>query len=119
MSAAEYRKLMDGETLVNTSLHEGWLTTSVGFCFFTEDPEEAIHWLSGCCDPEYCVTMEIPDALLKPSVGHYRNPHGGVMDKVEFCTVQYSLKNVRILSVTEKYRDRAELRKLLMEAGII
>ena len=119
MSAAEYGKLMAGETLENYSLHREWLSTSVGFCFFTEDPEEAIHWLSGITDPEYCVTMEIPDLLLRESVGHYRNPSGGTMNKVEYCLQTYSLKTVSILAVTEKYRDRAVLRKLLRMAGML
>ena len=119
MSEQEYRSLMAGKLLVNTSQHEGWLTNSVGFCFFVEDPEEAIHWLSGITDPEYCVTMEIPSTMLIQSVGHYRNPAGGVMDKVEWCTTEYSLKNVTVLSATDKYRDRAELRKLLRMAGVL
>ena len=119
MSEGEYLKLLSGEMLYNDSRHEGWLTTSVGFCFFTEDPDDAIHWLSGVTDPEYCVTMEIDERCLKKSVGHYRNPDGGAIDKTEYSCIFYSLKTARILNVTEKYRDRAELRKMLRELGVL
>ena len=76
MSDTEYECLMAGASLMNGTIHgnHGQATTSVGFCFFTEDPDKAIHWLSGCCDPEWCVTMEFSDGYLKESEATYRDP---------------------------------------------
>lgn len=118
MSELEYRRLISGETLHNESCHEGWLTSSVGFCFFTEDPDEAIHWLSGVTFPDYCVTMEVRPEYLRQSVGHYRNPEGGTMEKAEYCMTSYSLKTVMVVAVTDRYRDRAELRRVLIALGV-
>ena len=63
MSDLEYQRLMAGETLTNTTVHaaEGRKSRSVGFCFFTESPEEAIHWLSFNVSTDWCVTFDIPD----------------------------------------------------------
>ena len=76
MSDAEYEVLKAGKRLINCTVHsdKNRKTTSVGFCFFTEDPAEAIHWLSGCCDPDWCVTMEFPDDYLSESKATYRDP---------------------------------------------
>lgn len=55
MSEAEYNKLMNGETLTNFKNHhetDGKKSTSVGFCFFAEQPNEAIHWLRGIVDTD-------------------------------------------------------------------
>ena len=76
MSDLEYQRLMDGETLTNTTVHaaEGRKSRSVGFCFFTESPEEAIHWLSFNVSTDWCVTFDIPDNLLQKSRARYRDP---------------------------------------------
>ena len=58
MSDAEYEVLLAGGKLMNGTVHgDRNKSTSVGFCFFTEDPDKAIHWLSGCCYPDWCVTL--------------------------------------------------------------
>jgi len=119
MSADEYNKLMAGEVLTNNDRHEGWLTTSIGFCFFVEPPDEAIHWLGGVTFPDYCVTMEINAMHLRPSMGHYRNPAGGTMNKVEYCTTSYSLQTVTVLHVTDEWRERADMRRALIALGIL
>ena len=119
MSEVEYNMLMQGAQLRNDNRHEGFLTTSVGFCFFTEPPDEAIHWLSGCCDPERCVTMEIDRSHLQTAIGHYRNPKGGKMNIVECCCTTYSLKIAKVLSVTDKYKELADARRLLRMFGLI
>ena len=126
MSEAEYDCLISGAKLMNATDHSksGHKTDSVGFCFFTEDPEEAIHWLSGCTYPDKCVTMEIPDSMLKESYGIYRDPKkddlksgpvvGGnrpTMRKREYCLTSYSINDVRILSVTDRYVLYAHLRR--------
>lgn len=128
MSEAEYDCLISGAKLMNSTDHgrQGHKTDSVGFCFFTEDPDEAIHWLSGCTYPDCCVTMDFPDELLRESYGIYRDPKrdnllkpapsGGrpTMRKREYCTTCYSLsQGVKVISMTRKYADMAQLRRLL------
>ena len=51
MSDAEYEVLTAGGRLMNGTDHgaSGNKSTSIGFCFFSEDPEVAVHWLSGIC----------------------------------------------------------------------
>ena len=117
MSREEYDLLMAGETLRNTTDHgaDGNKTESVGFCFFEEDPAEAIEWLSFLVDAQYCVTMEVPDDLVRESKGRYRDvdedEKRGLYDEVpmlwrkEYCTTEYSLSQVRILFVTQEYED--------------
>lgn len=136
MSEAEYECLVAGGKLLNATDHareRGQKTTSVGFCFFIEDPDEAIHWLSGGCYPDLCVTMEVPDHLLRESVGTYRDPQqddltkgpvlGGnrpTMQKREYCCIQYSLADgVKVLAVTDKYKQYAEIRRGLQSLGLM
>ena len=134
MSEAEYDCLISGAKLMNATDHSksGHNTNSVGFCFFTEDPDEAIHWLNGPANPELCVTMEIPDTLLRESYGFYRDPtrdnlhspvpNGGIprMRKTEYCTTQYSLADgVRVIASTDRYRHYAELRNFLIQIGML
>lgn len=115
MSMREYYALLAGKPLHNDTNHgaAGHKTDSVGFCFFPEEPDEAIHWLSFIVDADVCVTMEIPDSLLCKSKGRYRDvekDNGSLFDAVpmlwrtEYCLTDYSLQSVRILSVTDKYR---------------
>lgn len=126
MSEAEYDCLISGAKLMNATDHSksGRKTDSVGFCFFLDDPDEAIHWLSGCTYPDKCVTMEIPDSMLRESYGIYRDPKkddlkrgpvvGGnrpTMRKREYCLTSYSINDVRILSVTDRYAKYAHLRR--------
>lgn len=64
MSAEEYRRLVNGQLLVNESKHKGFRSESRGFCFTTDEPKEAIRYLSGNVDTAYCVTMDIPESTL-------------------------------------------------------
>ena len=75
MSKREYDALMAGKQLVNTIDHgaQGERSSSIGFCFFPEEPSEAIHWLSFIVDADFCVTMEIPGHLVTASKGRYRD----------------------------------------------
>lgn len=126
MSAAECAALIKGDLLTNITEHaeRGQRTTSVGFCFFPEDPDEAIHWLSGCTFPDYCVTLDIPDYMLQESEGIYRDPkrddlskplgrNRPTMTKKEYCLQRYSLRGhqIRLLNVTDKYYGYAILRR--------
>lgn len=116
MSMREYNALMAGEELHNDTIHktEGLKSTSVGFCFFTEDPEEAIHWLSFLVDADACVTLVIPQELLSETQGRYRDVEKDkgntlldavpMMWRTEYCLTDYSLQTVRVISMTEKYR---------------
>lgn len=133
MSDAEYNVLIAGGRLMNATNHgsDGHRTDSVGFCFFIEDPDEAIHWLSGCTYPDWCVTMEIPDNLLRESYGIYRDPsrdnlhavapRGGrpTVRRREYCLTSYSLQEVRIISATPRFSYYADLRRYFERLGIL
>lgn len=135
MSEAEYECLIAGGRLMNATDHHrerGQKTDSVGFCFFPEDPDEAIHWLSGCTYPDCCVTLDIPDDLLRESYGTYRDPSrddlmqpapsGGrpTMRKREYCLTSYSLADgIRVISMTDKYADYAQIRRDFMKLGLM
>jgi len=46
-------------------------TDSVGFCFFPEDPDDAIRWLSGIVNDDVCVTFDVPEDKVRVSRGRY------------------------------------------------
>ena len=118
MSRKELAALMSGKKLVNNTDHkkEGLRTTSVGFCFFTEDPDEAVHWLSGIVCLECCVTMEVDDDYLVESYGVYvdisKDDPSLPLDQIpsikrkEYCRSRYSIDDVKLLNVTCKYESR-------------
>lgn len=124
MSEAEYECLIAGGKLMNATDHHrerGEKSTSRGFCFFPEDPEDAIHWLFGIVSTDWCVTLDIPDNLLRESNATYRDPDKDPYDpkkhtwidvlfmpipeieRKEYCLTEYSLQVVRILNATDKY----------------
>ena len=120
MSEKEYKALLTGKIITNNTIHarKGFKTTSKGFCFFTQDPDEAVHWLSGIVDMDYCVTFEIEEKLLARTQGKYADGEkfdpAKVMhigDKIEYivkqeyCRFWYCLDIVKILSVSTKYRN--------------
>lgn len=134
MSEREYEALMAGEVLTNTTDHgaRGQKTDSVGFCFFAEQPDEAIHWLSGCTYPDRCVTMEISDGLLTESYGTYRDPKRDdlfatpigaprpTMRKREYCLQRYQRGHgVQVISSTDRYHEYADIRRSLVALGIM
>ena len=117
MSAEEWRRLQAGQLLVNESKHRGFRSESRGFCFTTDDPKEAIHYLSGNIDTDVCVTMEVPDGMLRKTKAIYRDtksdlnptmlptslndvPH---VEKTEYCCTRYSLDKVRVISSTTEF----------------
>lgn len=122
MSTKEYLALLEGKELINQVNHHKKFkkrTSSIGFCFFTEPPDEAVHWLSGIVDLDYCVTMDVPDGFLLKSWGMYLDDEHVDLSKPmnyedlmksakflkrdEYCRCRYSLKDVKILAVTDKY----------------
>lgn len=137
MSEREFEAYMKGKTMRNGTKHGGnCKSTSVGFCFFPEEPEEAYRWLSGIVCDDVCVTFEVPENKVKKSVGTYCNPDksdnsiGAVledifdylmgedmknavsMEKVEYCCNTYSRKDFKLVKFTysEKCKERQQLR---------
>lgn len=127
MSSTEYEKLIAGGKLTNTTDHHkerGNKTTSVGFCFFPEDPDKAIHWLSGIVNTEVCVTFDINESLLTESTATYRDSEkdniegmsfldliflpAPRIERKEYCMTEYSLKVAKVLSATTEYHDYFE-----------
>ena len=115
MSSLEYQRLMRGDQLRNFDTHIACATDSIGFCFFVEDPFDAIHWLSGIVDCDYCVTMDIPDKMLIKSFATYLNPSTeGRMRKKEYCLTNYCKDDVRIVKVySEEFRKYSYLTRLM------
>lgn len=122
MSRSEYEQLVAGKELYNNTNHhkkDQKRTNSVGFCFFMEDPDQAVHWLCGIVDLEMCVTMEVPDGWGVRSWGLYLDEEASDLSKpmnyqefmreakwkkrTEICRCRYSTKQVRIISATDKY----------------
>ena len=112
MSAKEYEALMAGQPLHNETNHgaKGVKSTSIGFCFFTENPDKAIHWLSGLVTTDWLVEMEIPDEMLNESKGRYcdvdRDTGFGMppmMWRKEYCLTDYQLSQVKILDTSDRY----------------
>lgn len=116
MSDKEYQRLLAGKTLTNTTVHaaNGCKSTSVGFCFFTEPPEEAIHWLSFNVTTEWCVTFDIPDQLFTKSMAHYRDPEKDKWGapasiwRTEWCLQKYSIRTARIVKADDQWAMYAE-----------
>ena len=116
MSDIEYRLLMCGDTLTNTTNHaaKGQRSTSIGFCFFTEEPDKAIHWLSTIVSTDWCVTFDIPVQLLTKSKAHYRDPeydsfeHPTSIWRTEWCLQEYSIGTVRVIKADDQWAHYEE-----------
>jgi len=126
MSDKEYQRLIAGETLTNHTQHNlnGWATTSIGFCFFTEPPHEAIHWLSFIVDTDWCVTFDIPDNMLTEAKAKYHKVDKDTERKplidptscwrTEYCLTKYSIRQVKIINATDEYESYGqEIKNLL------
>lgn len=126
-SIKEYQKYMAGEVLTNDTDHHrlrGDASTAKGFCFFTENPEEAKHWLSGIVDFDYCLTFFVPDEKVNPCKGRYPNwikpgIKDGVIYRKEFCTSSYDNKSFRLLNVSTRFRSYAPLARFLKHLRLI
>lgn len=131
MSDKEYKSLMAGDTLNNTTNHaaKGQSSTSVGFCFFTEEPDKAIHWLSTIVSTDWCVTFDIPDQMLTKARGCYRDPERDKWPledtariwRTEWCLQQYSIHTVRIVKADDqwaKYVENME-KKIVEQLGLL
>lgn len=118
-SAKEYEAYCRGDLLVNTKDHSqsrGTASTSIGFCFFEEDPEEAKVWLSGIVDFDYCITVEVFDSEVVKSRGRYlSSDKTHLMHKTEYCCKSYDNARFRLIEATTKYRTYAPNHALLKE----
>ena len=137
MSEREFEAYTKGKTMRNDTKHgESAKTTSVGFCFFPEEPEEAHRWLRGIVCDDVCVTFDVPEDKVKKSVGTYNDPDksdnsiGAVlmdifdhfmgnemknivyMEKVEYCCKRYSRKDFKLVKFT--YSEKCQERKRLI-----
>ena len=115
MSEQEYERLMAGEVLVNKTVHrdEGSASNAVGFCFFAEEPEQAIRWLKGTCCTDVLVTFEVPEDFMHRRSAYYRNPDIPPPDDIlpenrvprcDYCCERYSRAQCRPIAHTAEYR---------------
>ncbi len=122
-SAKEFEAYRRGDLLVNNTNHSikrGSASTSIGFCFFKEDPEEAKHWLSGIVDFDVCITVEVYDSDVIKSKGRYGTKDlQGAIIKDEYCCKTYDNYRFRLIEYTTKYSSYApnhsELKKMYPE----
>ncbi len=115
MSELEYERLMAGEVLVNKTVHRrnGQDSDAVGFCFFSEEPEQAVHWLKGACCTDVLVTFDVPDGFMHSRTAYYRNPNvkppydllpENRVPRIDYCCEQYSSAQCRPVAHTTKFR---------------
>lgn len=138
MSEQEFNQFRQGELLENDTDHRknGGHTDSVGFCFFPEEPDDAIRWLSGIVTEDVCATFDVPDHLVTKSRGTYCDPdksdnsfgavlvdiylammgrgmEGDVMmDKTEYCCTAYSARDFKLLSFEYSKRVKEQRRQI-------
>lgn len=130
MSEREFNAYQNGETLRNETdwRKNGKHTASVGFCFFTDDPDDAIHWLRGIVTDDVCVTFDVPNDKVVKSSGIYCDneksdnslgalfedmlaafageemPNVVKMERTEYCCTEYSNRDFRLVGY--KYSSR-------------
>lgn len=118
-SMKEFEAYQRGDMLINNTDHRvkrGNATSSVGFCFFVEDPEEAKHWLSGIVDFDYCITVEVDESDVRKSWGRYADSKlEKAMIKEEYCSKSYDNYRFRLLDATTKYSTYAPNHSLLKQ----
>lgn len=118
-SKKEFEAYQRGDMLINNTDHRvkrGNATSSVGFCFFVEDPEEAKHWLSGIVDFDYCITVEVDESDVRKSWGRYADSKlEKAMIKEEYCSKSYDNYRFRLLDATTKYSTYAPNHSLLKQ----
>ncbi len=126
-SREEFDKYMAGEKLTNHTDHSkkrGTATTSTGFCFFTEDPDEAKHRLSGIVDFDVCLTVEADRRKVKRTKGRYADHSqpifsGACVMMDEYCTPEYDRDAFKLVGYTDAYADYAPGPKKLREMFLL
>lgn len=117
-SQKEFEAYKRGEVLSNPTNHSvkrGGASTSVGFCFFPENPERAKHWLSGIVDFDVCITVEVNPSDVVQSRGRYLGAKKRVVYKKEYCTVEYDNRRFKLIDATTKYSTYAPNHSLLKQ----
>lgn len=113
MSDLELSRYNAGETLTNHTNHRrsGNDSDAVGFCFFAEDPEEAVHWLSGTCCTDNLVTFEVPDGYMHTANAYYRDTRYPLTDtsqpkklRTDYCCTSYNRDTLHILDSSTRFR---------------
>lgn len=107
-SQCELDKYLSGETLTSDKDHyrggKGG-STSVGFCFTTDEPHAAWRYLKGIVTAEVCIVIDIDKKHLRKSTGKYVDYSAGIgyksCLKTEYCTREYSKQNSRLLKVID------------------
>ena len=138
MSEQEFDAYQAGKVLKNETNHRknGEHSDSVGFCFFPEQPDEAIHWLRGIVCTDVCVTFDVPDDKVVKSRGTYcdndasDNSWGAIfediiaamqgeemknavkMEKTEYCCTRYDKKTFKLIDF--RYSKTILLQKELL-----
>lgn len=114
MSAAEYEAYSRGETLHNNTIHRenGSRSTSVGFCFFPEDPDDAKHWLSSLVDMDVCLTVDVPGELITEAnraKGRYADyssdDFNASVIRREYCFREYDRERFREVEASTAFAD--------------
>ena len=124
MSRKEWDAFQDGKVLINETDHykggkDG--STSVGFCFTEDSPEDAWVYLSGVVDADVCATFEFPDGYLRKSSGVYadHSEGAGFFDKVvktEWCCVKYHRSIAKVVDVIDPFKgDGYKVAKKIIE----
>lgn len=138
MSEHEFDQFRQGELLENDTDHrkDGADTDSVGFCFFPEEPDDAIRWLSGIVTDDVCATFDVPDHLVTKSRGTYCDPDKSdnsfgamladiysammgwgmegtvMMEKTEYCCTAYSARDFKLLRFEYSKRVKEQRRQI-------
>ena len=117
MSLQEFFRFIDGDILKNTTQHFMYNNTSSrGFCFLNlaeYKPEEAYHFLFGLIDSQICAVFETDVKNVRQTWGKYHKPTKNYNDilnipislllggnsflATEYCTIEYSNKNFKLL----------------------
>ncbi len=123
MSQIEFRRLQGGETLTNKTNHRstGHDSDAIGFCFFAENPEEAVHWLRGTCCTDVLVTFEVPDGFMHTATAYYRDAKYSPDDfrrpkvaRTDYCCTSYSRASLRVLASTTRFRLNGPARAVVV-----
>lgn len=115
MGELEYERLMAGETLENSTVHRdmGSDSDAVGFCFFSEEPDKAVHWLRGACCTDVLVTFDVPSGYMREYKAMYRNPDiepiedlkpENKVERTDYCCKAYNRQVLKVLCATTMYR---------------
>lgn len=103
-SQEEFDLYMRGEILVNNKdFSKISKSTSKGFCWFDDDPEYAIEYLSGIVTRDICITVETDSENVNTSMGYYWGCDGPEW-MPEYCCTTYDNKRFKLIEATNKFK---------------